>query len=310
MALLSDIINELVDSNQSLEAPLLKTKVLASRLKNTALLDWVDKELSGYPLKEELPDYRVYAAHLEMDYILGFNQLNNQLVPIQMLTDRVGEILQNADFSQSVAMLETSYLANKSGTLQIPLPSALTALVQNSIQSTNRHNSRIQILSIRKSVPATILTQVLASIRKRLLDFMLKLEEEFGEEVDITSLREKNPQITTIVNTTINNTGHGNVTNTGDNATVNAHINIQQGNFRSLSDALRANRVVEADIVELEEIIQSDLVDQEAEKFGPRVNQWIQKMMGKALDGTWQVGIGVAGGLLVELIKAYYGIGK
>jgi len=31
-------------------------------------------------------------------------------------------------------------------------------------------------------------------------------------------------------------------------------------------------------------------------------------MIGKAVDGTWQISIGAAGSLLAELIQSYYGL--
>lgn len=48
MKLLDTIISELVNVEISLSSPLLKTKILASRLQNKELLEWVNNELKGY----------------------------------------------------------------------------------------------------------------------------------------------------------------------------------------------------------------------------------------------------------------------
>ena len=74
MSLLGDIINELVDSNESLSSPLLKTKVLATRLKNEELLSWVNHEVMGYSDEVELPRYRKYTADIKGTYIIGNTQ--------------------------------------------------------------------------------------------------------------------------------------------------------------------------------------------------------------------------------------------
>ena len=62
MKLIGDIINELVDSDKSIASPLLKTKVLASRLKNNDLLTWVNSELSGYI--NDVPNYRIFGCSI------------------------------------------------------------------------------------------------------------------------------------------------------------------------------------------------------------------------------------------------------
>ena len=44
------------------------------------------------------------------------------------------------------------------------------------------------------------------------------------------------------------------------------------------------------------------------DKFGPRVSAWIGKMIGKAAEGSWQIGLGAAGNLLAQAIAKYYGL--
>ena len=63
-----------------------------------------------------------------------------------------------------------------------------------------------------------------------------------------------------------------------------------------------------SDINGLRSIIDTDAPDAANKRFGPQVNQWLKKMLEKAIDGSWQIGIGTAGGVLAELINSYYGI--
>ena len=64
MKLIHEIINELIDTDKSISSPLLKTKVLASRLQNDVLLNWVSYELKGYHTGGDLPDYRKYSGNI------------------------------------------------------------------------------------------------------------------------------------------------------------------------------------------------------------------------------------------------------
>ncbi len=66
--------------------------------------------------------------------------------------------------------------------------------------------------------------------------------------------------------------------------------------------------VAKSDIEELKTILSTDEPDYKSKKFGNKTINWIQKMIGKALDGTWQVGIETAGGILAQLLLAYYGM--
>jgi hypothetical protein len=53
--------------------------------------------------------------------------------------------------------------------------------------------------------------------------------------------------------------------------------------------------------------IHADAEDVKAKRFGPRVREWIKKMISKAVDASWQIELGVAGNLLTDALKAYYG---
>jgi hypothetical protein len=62
----------------------------------------------------------------------------------------------------------------------------------------------------------------------------------------------------------------------------------------------------EEDIADLEAALEEEphAVDG---KLGPKVAGWFGRMVKKAADGTWKIGIGAAGTLLAEAIGRYYG---
>lgn len=132
-----------------------------------------------------------------------------------------------------------------------------------------------------------------SNIAERLTDFIGKTK----------TTMDKNQNIGDISNTTF-----------GDNATIivgdNNHsktIQIKQGSFQDLNDLLKRNAVSDEDIAELKTIIEEEKPDVENKTLGSKTNGWISKMVGKCLDGSWAIGIGAAGKLLADGIKAYYG---
>ena len=93
----------------------------------------------------------------------------------------------------------------------------------------------------------------------------------------------------------------------GDHNKVEATI-INPWDFNSLQNLLERNNVQKEDIDELKTIIDTEKPDIKTARLGPKVSKWIGKMVQKCLDGTWAIGIGAAGKLLADAIKAYYGL--
>ena len=88
-----------------------------------------------------------------------------------------------------------------------------------------------------------------------------------------------------------------------------SHIefNIVAKDLAALEQILSANGVSHQDVQELRAAVESEPEAESGQKFGPRVSSWIGKMMGKAADGSWKVGVGAAGSLLAQAIAKYYG---
>ncbi|KYG85051.1 hypothetical protein AWW67_17585 [Roseivirga seohaensis] len=307
MKLINDIINELIDTDKSISSPLLKTKVLASRLQNEILLNWVSNELKGYDKSSDLPDYRKYKGNITGTYINGNMQYNDQPVPTIGLKRELEEVIRSMDFNQSIASLEILKAENKSGTLEHKFPAELTGLIQQNWRKMG--NPYLQLINCKKSIPVNAVVEILSYVRNNLLDFMLKIDSEFGNITEIEELKTKKEEIATFMSQTIiNNSGDGNVVNTGDKAKIIATISINKGNQEELEKHLQNIGLSKIDTAELVEIIDTEEPNLENKTFGQKVNSWTQKMLGKALDGSWNIGIGAAGNLIAEAIKAYYGM--
>lgn len=92
-----------------------------------------------------------------------------------------------------------------------------------------------------------------------------------------------------------------------DGAQIRSHIEVEKGGFEALARKLSDNNVAQQDIEVLKSILESDSPNKEKGIFGDKTNEWISTMIAKSLDGTWQIRVGAAGGLLVEAIKTFYG---
>jgi hypothetical protein len=306
MKLIHDIINELVDTNISISSALLKTKVLASRLENEALLTWVSKELKGYDSFNELPYYRIFKGHLTGTVIHGNLQYNDKPVATTGLDGEFEEAIKSMNFTQSISSLEILKTENKSGRLENIYNAEITSLIEQNWR--NLGNPRLQLINCKISISVNAVIEILSVVRNNLLDFMLKIDSEFGNITEIEELKTKTTEISTIMSQTIiNNTGDGNILNTGENSIINAEIKISKGNTDDLIKQLKSIGLNSDDTSELIDVI-DEAPDYTNKKFGEKVNFWIQKMVGKALDGTWNIGVGAAGNMLADAVNKYYGI--
>lgn len=309
MDLISQIINELIDTKEnSLNSALLKTKVLASRIQNNELLNWTNSELSGYNSIAELPEYRKRIPNILIgDYINGNMQYRNSQIPTSGMDEEWEETLRYTNFSNSVTELENMFTNNEKGsTFNSPIRAEIVGLIEHNWIKIG--NPYLSLYNVNRVISKSTIEGILSNVRNKLLDFMLKIDEEFGNLTAVKELRDKNTEISKIVNNTIiNNNGDGNVLNTGNNNEIKNSPKIQKNNLENFSDELRKNNVDEVDIQEIILIVQDESFDIENNKFGTKTNTWITKMISKALDGTWNVSIGTAGNLLATAIQQYYG---
>ena len=310
MNILTEIINLLTDNDSSITNALLKIKVFSMRLKNDSLTEWIDKELSGYKSNDELPAYRKGDCNLVGNYINGYWKMEKQILATMNLPDWVRESVEQMTFYQSISVLESYMKDEKMKTISVSIPAEIIGIITDTYQ--NMGNPYLTVYSAYKQVHIGAVEQIITEVRNKTLDLMLKLEQEFGFDIDMQALMEKKTAVNYLIQNimnqiTINNEGDGNVINTGNNNEIISKINIAQSDFDSLRKELSKNHVEETDISDLEQII-TEKPDKEKRIFGPKVNNWIKKMIDKSLDGTWQVGIATAGTLLSEMLMKYYGM--
>ena len=146
------------------------------------------------------------------------------------------------------------------------------------------------------------------SVRNRILDFALAVWKEqsaAGESSTKTSTVIDSSRVTQIFNTTVYG-GSTNLVGAASHSTI--EFNIEAKNFSSLERVLRENGVEDDDVKELKIALESEEQPTPNKEFGPKVSSWIAKMVKKAAEGSWGVGIGAAGTLLAQAISKYYGL--
>jgi hypothetical protein len=118
-------IENIIDSlghNEKLETVLLKTKTLLSRLGEKESANWIDKELKGYHIEEELPEYRIINCSLFLGLINNRIKQTGFPAPISHLKKDLQKDLTTKHFGYGIAGIENIIeiaISKKQDTLKI-----------------------------------------------------------------------------------------------------------------------------------------------------------------------------------------------
>lgn len=300
MNLLKEIQDSAVDQNRSLSEILRKCKVLAARIDSSELEHWLVWESNGYPEVTELPDYRRVPMGLKGNFASFAWQMNNHSIPIEQLSEKYRENFRYRECRESISVIEHMILSSGNETIRVDTGAL-------SLDLSNKIFDRTACLSAWGEISSIQLSEITNAVRNRILDFSLALWKKFPNAGEVEHLEKsqqiEQAQVHQIFNTTING---GNTQLIGHAGSSNLTNSIVIGNLASLKKSLEELKVPSVEIQELEQILKVEPALTLNGGYGPKLASWYGKLMQKAADGTWEVAVGTAGGLLAEVIKGYF----
>lgn len=302
MKLIGEIIEILSSDAGRLSDALIKTKVLLHKIGHKELVTWVNNELNGYPDRDSVPEYRVLPAQVLVNASNIAYRITSQHIPMGHLDKKHRESLETAKMDQSLAVLE-KFAEKDNGHLQAHIPMESYGILGKGLDNS------YQIESAWSAISHTSVLQLLIQVRSRLLDFVLELNDQFPNELNEDEVKERIDSVDT-----------GNLFNSaifGDNATILvgssntqtvSNINMK-GDFSALAKTLEHNGVSESDINALKTAIDQDssIISDDSKEFGPAVKSWLQIMLSKAVDASWNIELGIASSLLATALNSFYG---
>lgn len=296
MAAIADIISDLVDEKISLTSALLKTKVLAHKLNNKQLANWINNELNGYE-GFDVPPYRKMKCQIMGTFSDGLKLFKNAPVPIGNLDSKIQEPLKMAVLKNSVSNIEDFLRQPENPSMAFIIPPEICNQLSNYVG--------YDIMVANKELDRTQLVQLLTNVRSKLLEFLMELKHEVGDVEFMDDKKIDDDKVDRLFNASI--IGDGNVFLVGDYNYQSAQITINKGDLEKLRETFLKAGLSEQDVNELEDAINCDKPDVVKKTFGGKVKNWIGKMFNKSLDGSWEISTGAAGTLLAEAIKKFYG---
>ena len=304
MKLVDEIIEILSSDNGILSNALIKTKVLLHKMGHKELVMWVNKELNGYTEKDELPDYRIISAQVRVSATNGAYNVDSHPIPMSNIDRKFRDVWEEARITYSLAIIEKMVSSSRENMLQSQIPMEANGMITKGLS-----NSFV-VQRAWSEIPVASVSNILMQVRSRLLDFVLELNSEFSEIESDKELKEAVRKFD--ASNLFNNAIFGdNVTILlGSENTQKVMNSITKNDFEALSKVLQENGVDRIDLNLLKEAIDDDQSFSivEKDKFGPSVKSWMESMLSKAINTSWQIELGVAGSLLATALNNYYGL--
>ena len=174
MNLINEIILALTDSRIQIQDTLLKIKVLAAKINNKDLINFVNGELEGYEGK--IPDYRIYKGQIIGNCTNGHMNYPSMSLPTAHLEPKTYKDLTSCEFYQSIGTLNEYLNINEekiTKTIPIEYHSKLSKGLGNGYK----------VYSAWVPIDKGVISGVLTKIRSKLLDLMVEIEQSFSEEI-------------------------------------------------------------------------------------------------------------------------------
>ncbi|WP_341717680.1 hypothetical protein QQG74_28220 [Micromonospora sp. FIMYZ51] len=303
MTLLTEIIDG-ASGEASVARLLRQLKVVAARTGTGRLAEWVDHELSGYPDSAPLPDYRGPFRPPILGHFIGpFNtEARNMPIPeISFPEDMRKSALFEVGFTQPVAELEE--LASKESVNMGWSADAVEYYNWGVAQGKIRRimHPGMGLVNASRPFPRQIFVGILDAVRNRVLDLALELERVAPEAGQPDAHQDSRDRAAQVMNTY---NFYGSSNNVAiESSSFSQVVNVTPGDEPSLVRALEAAGVSEASIQELRTALEEDRREAGGDhprEPGARVRGWLART-------TTQVGVGAAGGLITEAVKAFLG---
>jgi hypothetical protein len=314
------IVDNIVDITDSLYSPLLKAKVLASRISNKELLTWVNKEIDGYEYQDDqLPSYRTVRCSTFCTIQQGYSREYNQPFPISFVPDEVRKQLQKFHLYESIVSLETYIKKNDpEGQLSRKFPVDFSSAVT---QEVRKRGGDFILSDVRVITGVAEVNGAIAAIRNKLLSLLLEIQGNTKGELTIETLTDV--QIKSINNTInyymadkmYNNSHNIDIQNYGGNTNIAANnkgdvkqnINIQADNT-DLQNLVSKLQLLKDSLEEVrpQEFIDEQIIilQQEIEQGGKKPNPGVIKGVLDKLNGfMWSIAANAYTEPILEIIQ-------
>ena len=165
----SKLIRDIAEECISLESALLSLRVFTFSLKNSELQKWIENELRGYKIDDEIPQYRK-----DISYSIRYSGINRNF------TVKSAPLSESFFTDEIKNFLRARQITN--GTIERNLSIEMSYdLIEFAPMVYSASKCGIQCYTLEQVVNKASLENILNNVKIMLIDILLDLESKFGE---------------------------------------------------------------------------------------------------------------------------------
>ena len=307
LSLLKEIRNAAVDADVPIANVLRKCAVLGTQLKNNDLRNWALQELNGYAAEIDVPEYRKIGAPLIGNLAGPFGSgYKNVPVPAVALPERLQDRARAVVFLEGVASLE-SHLEGE-GEVMFTWPGDLIVWIQKE----GKLSRDMVLYGAWQVVGRSAIVNIIDTVRNRVLEFCLRLEEEMPELMIGDSKPSPTPAAELAASQVFNQVfifgpHTGNIANASPSTEQSVQI-VKPGDLPGLTQALLDVGVPSGEVDALKTVIEEE--SEGGKKLGQKTGGWFKHAKQAVASGTWSLAKGATIATIKAAILSYFGLGS
>lgn len=166
---MKEFLQKIHENKIDLSLLLLEAKNFAEEINDPEFLKFLDKEINGYKIEDEFPDYRKIKANLVADIKDIYGQQTHTEYPVDfsLLSEKIGFDLEVAFIPDGISFVELSIkgLTGKTAIRPIPKP-----LVKTLDEAFHYNNPTLHLTSAYHQIPTATLEFILVKVKQILID--------------------------------------------------------------------------------------------------------------------------------------------
>jgi AbiTii len=165
MSLLREIQSELATSRGDVTNVLRKCKILAARLGSKEFAQWVDWELNGYPVEQQVLGYRQLGVTWFGDFMSAAWQANGRALPSYVFPEHIRDKIDRLDYRPGIATV-ASFVETGARTEEPELAALIGYKCFRGMNCVRAY----------QFIPGSTFEQLISAVKSRILDFVLEIE--------------------------------------------------------------------------------------------------------------------------------------
>ncbi len=292
--MIKDLIKDLAYENISLSQGLTRAKLIAYKIGDETLKEWIDNEINGYKDPEKLPDYRKIPCELFGVIQVPFGEKKKIPIDAKYLDDWLNGLVYKMNVVQSVSTLEESIKKAEGiyGYENLPI---------NLVKQFQEMTNSPELIEVTRQIQISQLNHILNITKQKLIDTLLELDKNFPNmENEFEPSKENIEKANTIVTTNIYGGNVNSNVGLGENVNQNQELEISTKNIEKKIEEIRKLGVNDEQIEQIRNIIKNE---KDKTSLSKKLISWSGKISSILIEKGLEMNIPILIEKIHELIK-------